>query len=118
MAAGTYKGHCHCERVAYEVNLDLGKVISCNCSICSKKGTLLAFTNGDNFKLLKGEDSLSDYQFNKKAIHHLFCKNCGVTSFARGTTPDGKKMIAINARCLDGVDLSKLTIQEVDGKSF
>lgn len=114
----TYKGHCHCERVAYEVTMEISNVISCNCSMCSKKGTLLAFVPINDFKLLKGEDALTDYQFNKKVIHHLFCKTCGVTSFARGTAPDGKKMAAINVRCLDGVELGKLKIQEIDGKSY
>ncbi|HEX6635136.1 MAG TPA: GFA family protein, partial [Usitatibacter sp.] len=32
-----YKGSCHCGRVAFEVEGDIGAVIECNCSICSKK---------------------------------------------------------------------------------
>ena len=33
----TYKGGCHCGRVAFEVEGDLGQIIECNCSHCSKK---------------------------------------------------------------------------------
>jgi len=112
----TYTGGCHCGKVRYEVQVDLGSVISCNCSICAKTGSLLAFTSVDRFKLVSGEDDLSDYQFNKRMIHHLFCSNCGVRSFARGTGPDGREMRAINVRCLDDVDVSTLNLVPFDGK--
>ncbi len=82
----THTGGCHCGKVRYEAKVDLGApVIACNCSMCGRTGTLLSFVPATQFKLLSGEDSLTDYQFNKKAIHHLFCKVCGVKSFARGT---------------------------------
>ena len=113
-----YSGGCHCVNVRYEVDFELENVISCNCSICEKKGTLLAFAPASQFKLLKGQDQQNDYQFAKKMIHHLFCKTCGVTSFAEGAMPDGTQMSAINVRCLDGVDLETLQITKVDGKSF
>lgn len=93
------------------------KALSCNCSICEKRGTLLDFVPEAKFKLLSGESNLSDYQFNKKVIHHLFCKTCGVASFGKAVAPDGSKVVAINVRCLDGVDISSLKIQHYDGKS-
>ena len=61
--------------------------------------------------------ALTNYQFNKHVIDHLFCKTCGVTSFARGKKGDGTKMVAINARCLDGVDVGSSTSQHFDGKT-
>lgn len=113
-----YTGGCHCGKVKFEVEMEIGKPISCNCSICQKKGTLLSFAPASQFKLLQGEDSLSNYQFNKNVIHHLFCKNCGVTSFAKGAAPDGSDVRAINVRCLDGVDLDKLELMKYNGKSI
>jgi hypothetical protein len=115
--ATTYQGGCHCGRVRYQVTTDLGRVISCNCSICSKKAHLLTFVEGGAFALLQGEDSLTDYQFNKHVIHHTFCKTCGIQSFARGTTREGKAMVSINVRCLDDLDLSTVAVTAVDGKS-
>lgn len=114
----TFQGGCHCGNVRYEVKTELGQVIACNCSICAKKGHLLTFVAPEQFKLLSGEDKITDYQFNKKKIHHLFCSTCGVGSFARGTGPGGKSMIAINARCLDGVDTETLSMKHFDGKSL
>lgn len=113
----THQGGCHCGAVRYRVEIDLSKpVTQCNCSICSRTGTLLSFVPASGFTLEKGEDSLTDYQFNRKVIHHLFCKRCGVRSFARGEGPKGPA-VAINTRCLDDVDLATLNVQHFDGKS-
>jgi len=69
----THSGGCQCGRVRYDVRLDLSKpVISCNCSMCGRAGTLLAFVPADQFTLRSGEDVLTDYQFNNHIIHHLF----------------------------------------------
>jgi hypothetical protein len=114
----TYNGSCHCGSVRYEVSTDLKTVIQCNCSICSRTGYLLTFVAPEQFKLLAGEAELSDYQFNKKNVHHLFCSTCGVRGFGRGTGPGGKEMYAVNVRCLDGVDVSGLQTTSFDGKSL
>jgi hypothetical protein len=114
----TYTGSCHCGQVAYEADADLSQVISCNCSICRKRGAVLAFVPEDSFRLKSGGEALTDYQFNKKVIHHMFCPTCGVGAFARGIRPDGAKMIALNVRCLDGVDLDTLKVRKFDGASL
>ena len=114
----TYTGGCHCGAVRYEVTLALDPVMSCNCSICAKRGWLLSFTTKEQFKLLAGGDHLTDYQFNKHVIHHLFCRTCGTASFARGIRPDGKDMVAINVRCLDGVDVGALKLTSYDGRGL
>jgi hypothetical protein len=114
----TYEGGCHCGRVRYEVTTDLERVMQCNCSICSKRGHLLTFVPAEQFRLRSGEESLSDYRFNHEVIHHLFCAHCGVGSFSHGTPPGAKSMVAINVRCLDGVDPGSLSPLPFDGKSL
>jgi hypothetical protein len=114
----TYTGGCQCGKVRYEVAFELGEVIACNCSRCGRLGFRLAFTSPDNFKLLSGADATTEYQFNKHVIHHLFCATCGVQSFARGKRPDGAEAIAINVRCLEGVDADALKVRHVDGRKF
>ena len=113
-----YTGGCHCGSVRYEVTMALGEVLQCNCSICSKTGSLLAFAPADQFRLISGADRLTDYQFGRKRIHHLFCATCGIRSFARGTGPDGKEVRAVNVRCLDDIDVAALQIRHFDGKSL
>jgi hypothetical protein len=113
-----HHGGCHCQKVRFEVNIAADSAMGCNCSMCAKKGSLLSFVGAEAFTLKSGEDNLTDYLFNKHTIHHLFCKTCGVTSFARGTRRDGTPMVAINVRCLDDFDLDAVTVKMVDGKSF
>jgi hypothetical protein len=114
--ATTYVGSCHCGKVHYEVTMALGEVVACNCSMCGRTGTLLAFVPATQFTLKSGDDALRDYQFAKKHIHHLFCTTCGVKSFARGSTPDGRELVAVNVRCLDGVDVASLSVKHFDGR--
>ena len=113
-----HSGGCHCGKVRYRVNIDLEKpVTSCNCSMCGRSGTLLSFVPAGEFTLESGDDVLTDYQFNHHVIHHLFCRVCGIKSFARGKSRDGSDTVSVNTRCLDGVDLETLKINKFDGKS-
>ena len=114
-----YKGGCHCKKVRYEVKIDLAPpVLECNCSHCQAKGMLLSFVDADNFMLLSGEESLTEYRFNTEKIAHLFCTNCGVQSYGRGNKKDGSPTVAVNVRTIDDIDLATLTRLPVDGKSF
>jgi hypothetical protein len=114
----THTGGCQCGKVRYEVSAEIDEVVSCNCSRCGRLGWLIAFVPAQDFNLIAGQDDTAVYQFNRHVIHHLFCPTCGIQSFARGKGPDGREMVAINARCLDGVDVDRLTVRKVDGRSF
>ncbi len=114
----TYVGSCHCGKVRYEVKMALGPVTACNCSMCGRTGTLLSFVPAAQFTLRSGDDALRDYQFGKRHIHHLFCTTCGVKSFARGATPDGREIVAVNVRCLEGVDVESLEVKHFDGRKL
>jgi hypothetical protein len=117
MSATKHQGGCHCGAVRYSVEIDPGaEAIACNCSICGKSGSYLQFVTPDKFTLEVGEDQLTDYQFNKNVIHHLFCKTCGIRSFARGAGPRGP-MVAINVRCLDDINTFDVPTKQFDGKS-
>jgi len=113
-----YHGSCHCGRVAFDVEGELGKVMECNCSHCSRKGYLLWFVPRERFALATPEQELATYTFNKHVIRHRFCPHCGCAPFAFGTGPDGAAMAAVNVRCLEGVDLAALERVPVDGRSF
>lgn len=112
-----YEGSCHCGDVRFMVDVDLSNPITCNCSYCLRRGSILAFTPAERFELEKGEEKLTEYLFNTKQIQHLFCSACGMESFARGAMPDGTKTVAVNVRCLEGVDLDGLKLTPFDGRA-
>lgn len=109
---------CHCGAVSASVDAELTEGMACNCSICRRKGHILAFVPRAQMTVLGDEAAITTYRFNKQVIQHKFCKVCGCAPFGEGEMPDGTKMAAINLRCIDGLDLSAVTITDVDGASF
>lgn len=114
----TLHGCCHCGAVAYRLDAEPPtEAMECNCSMCRRKGYLLAFYPADKLTLETSRDALTVYTFHKHVVRHQFCKTCGAAPFGEGTGPDGTAMVAINLRCTDGVDPSRLTIKKLDGAS-
>ena len=113
-----HKGSCHCGRIAYEVDGDIDALVQCNCSICSKKGYLLYFIARDRLTLKTPETHLSTYTFNKHQINHHFCSSCGCSPFGIGSDQQGNTLAAINARCLDDLDISGIPIQPLNGRAL
>lgn len=113
-----YKGRCHCGKVAFEVEGEINGAMACNCSICSRKGTLMWFVPREKLRLLTPENEISTYTFNKHIIKHRFCPTCGIHPYGEGVGPNGNNMAAINIRCIEGIDLASVPVQNYDGLSL
>jgi hypothetical protein len=114
-----YKGSCHCGKVAYEVEGEVKGAMACNCSICSRKGSLLWFVPREQLKLLTPESNAASYKFNKHLIDHRFCPQCGIHPYAEAVDPkSGKPTAAVNLRCLEGFDLKSVPVREFDGRAL
>ena len=110
------KGSCHCGTVTYEIDTTLSSGAVCDCSICSRKGAVMAFAEADDITLLSGEDNLTLYQFNTKVAKHYFCKTCGIYTHHYRRS-DGR--LAFNTGCIDGFDKDALEeIKQVPGSTF
>jgi hypothetical protein len=112
-----YKGSCHCGQVAFEIDGTIESALSCNCSMCQRKGSLLWFVPRASLNLLTLESAASVYTFNRHVIKHRFCPTCGIHPYGEGVDPKGNHMAAINVRCLEGVDLATISVHEFDGRS-
>jgi hypothetical protein len=112
-----YKGSCHCGKVAFEVEGELTGAMACNCSMCSRKGSLLWFVPRDKLRLLTSQEGTGTYTFNKHAIKHRFCRACGIHPYAEVVNKD-RQMAAINVRCLEDVDLASVPVKNFDGRSL
>ncbi len=113
-----HEGSCHCGSVAFTVDADLTEGVACNCSICRRAGYVLAFVPEAEFVETTPPENRADYLFNKHVINHHFCPKCGIHPFAIGTRPDGVRMVALNLRCVNGLDLDKVAIRPHDGASI
>ncbi len=108
-------GSCHCGAVRYEAAIDLGKgTIRCNCSICKKARAWFTFVAGTDFRLVKGEESLSSYEWipqgrESPGLTYRFCKNCGIRIYATGDAEFmGGRFYAVAVSTFDNVSIEEL----------
>ncbi len=104
----TVKGTCHCKAVEFEVDLINGfeNVRRCNCSICSRKGAIMAGVPLERLRVTRGADKLSLYQWNTKIAKHYFCSICGIyTHHQRRSVPTE---YGFNLACIEGIDPSTI----------
>ena len=95
---------CHCGRVVLELDLPDGIVDPrrCNCSMCRRRGAIVASVPLSGVRVVQGEDALALYQFNTRVAKHYFCRHCGIyTHHQRRSNPT---QYGYNVGCLEGVD--------------
>jgi hypothetical protein len=111
------KGSCHCGAVRFEVlTPEEVEVQACNCSICHMTGFLHLMVPKERFRLVAGEDRISEYKFNTETATHLFCSVCGIKSFyVPRSHPDG---YSVNFRCLNAEDFHSVLTVEFDGRNW
>lgn len=112
------RGSCHCGRVAFEVEGSIDGALSCNCSICQRKGALLWFMPRERLRLLTPEENASTYTFNQHAIRHRFCPVCGIHPYGERDDSTKGQMAAVNIRCIEGIDLDAVPVTQFDGRSL
>jgi hypothetical protein len=99
-----HRASCHCGAVVLELDLPDGIVDPrrCDCSMCRRKGAIVATVAQDGVKVIQGQSQLKLYQFNTLTARHYFCGNCGVyTHHQRRSSPD---QYGYNVGCLEGVN--------------
>ncbi|EKO3375779.1 GFA family protein [Vibrio fluvialis] len=99
-----HRATCHCGAVELELSLPDGIVDPrrCDCSICRRKGAIVASVTLDAIRIVKGQEALRLYQFNTQTAKHYFCSVCGIyTHHQRRSNPH---QYGYNVGCLEGVN--------------
>ena len=99
-----HRASCHCGAVELELELPDGIVDPrrCDCSICRRKGAVVASVPLSGIHVIKGAEYLTLYQFNTHTAKHYFCSRCGIyTHHQRRSNPE---QYGYNVGCLEGVN--------------
>ena len=72
--SSVHKASCHCGSVELTLTLPNGieKPRRCDCSMCRRKGAIVASVKLANLEVVKGGESLGLYQFNTRSAQHFF----------------------------------------------
>jgi hypothetical protein len=115
----TVLGQCHCGGVQFEVDLEQGlqSLRRCNCSLCRRKGAMMASVPVTHLRVILGAENLSLYQWNQKIAKHYFCRTCGIyTHHQQRSQPDH---YGFNVGCLEGDAFKSITDAPIaDGASM
>jgi hypothetical protein len=107
---------CHCGAVVLELDLPDGIVDPrrCDCSMCRRRGAIVASVPLAGIRIIQGAESLRLYQFNTRTAKHYFCSRCGIyTHHQRRSIPS---QFGYNVGCLEGVNPFDLgPVRTLDG---
>lgn len=138
--AEIYTGSCHCGNVtmAFKTKGPLNEghehIQECNCSICSRNGTVLTYPLATQVSIQTSSAPTTPYTFGRAMQSHEFCPICGVSVYIRklsispehyakysGPQKDQKKwegIMPINLRCFEGVEWDKIEVKKLNYKDF
>jgi hypothetical protein len=111
-----YSGSCHCGAVNFEIETDFPEMTTCDCSICRRKNALMVKVHEEQFRLVSGSDSLTEYRFHTMTARHFFCKTCGIYTFHhKRVTPD---YFGVNVFCLHNFDPLGIPVRATVGATM
>ena len=98
-------------------------VTHCNCSSCTKRGTLAAYYAPGEVALDLTPETLAAYQWGDRMMTFHHCTTCGCAVFAESgawTTDEGEDRparITVNARLFDDFDPGAVPVRTIDGRN-
>lgn len=119
---GRRHGSCHCGAQRFTAPTP-ESVTECNCSTCTKRGTLAAYYAPGEVAFDLTPRSLAAYQWGDRMMTFHHCTACGCAVYADSdawTTAEGEERparVTLNARLFDDLDLDALPLRRVDGRN-
>ena len=99
---------CHCGEIEIQINLkkEINELMRCNCSMCKRKGTMVATISKVDLRIVRGKSKIKTYQFHTGVAKHHFCSECGThTHNLRRSDPN---TFGINVGCIDEIEPKEL----------
>ena len=111
------KSACHCGKVALEIDAPPpDSLLSCNCSICRRYGSLLAYYPESKVSIHTKEEDTIRYVWGDEMIAFVACRTCGCFSHWIGMGPESERdRMGVNARLFETLDIEELPIKRFDG---
>jgi hypothetical protein len=110
---GVWTGSCHCGAVRFRVEAEIEELTRCDCSLCRRRGALMAKAPESGLTLEAGEEALALYRWNTGAAQHWFCRVCGIYPFHRKrAAPDA---FGVNVGCLEDFPVDAYPFRLADG---
>ena len=100
---------CHCGGIEIHVKLPgqgFEKLMRCNCSLCKRRGYIMTPISPENFKLIKGHDLITLYQYHTKVAQHYICSNCGIHTHSNPRI--NPKLYGLNVACIESINRFEL----------
>lgn len=113
-------GRCHCGKTGWTLIGDPGSITACNCSLCSRYGTLWAYDYENERIEVQGETAAyRRVDVTAPVLEVLFCPACACVLSWRGLQldPDGRRRMAVNIRLAPAKEVQALPIDHFDGLS-
>ncbi len=122
-----YTGSCHCGFVQFTFEAELDHQRICNCSVCQKRGAVIARIPDDALGINRPLSELSIYEWGSHTAKDYFCPHCGILPFRRPSAPTKAERAegvpefdgwAVNLRCVSGFDSMDLPTKHIHGKAI
>jgi hypothetical protein len=109
-----YALSCHCGAIKLEVEAALTGLEECNCSTCARHGFLFWKVPVEAVRLVTRKIALTTYHWRDADGGTGFCPTCGTAMMRTGY----RDRIAVNARCIEGIDIFTLEVERYDGRTL
>lgn len=107
---------CHCGNVKLKIEDEAPESLTlCNCSICSKYGSIMAYFPEDKVTFDYQSDSVIKYVWGDKSLEFVNCNTCGCYVHWYDIRPDKGDQVGVNARLFSNIDINNIRVRRFDG---
>jgi hypothetical protein len=106
---------CHCGAVRVEIPRRPRSVTNCNCSICRRYGTLWAYYEASQVRIIAEPGALGGYAWGDKTLRFARCNHCGCVTHWESIEPGALGRMGVNVRNFDPDAIGPVRIRRLDG---